>query len=115
MTRRLLRWIPAVALGALWWWGVLRLAFAPDAGAFEGAVAAGGWGLSLLPVHALPKARAAGVAGAPGHHGARRVRARAVRAGREVGAGVWGWVGGVWGRMSGRGRSGGSKGSGRSG
>ncbi|MFE0102710.1 hypothetical protein [Streptomyces sp. NPDC059009] len=51
-----------LALGALWWWGVLRLALAPDAGALEGAVAAGGWGLSLLPVHCVPKSRAAGVA-----------------------------------------------------
>jgi len=51
-------------LGALWWWGLLRLVFSPDAGAFEGAVAAGGWGLSLLPVHCVPKSRAVGVAGA---------------------------------------------------
>ncbi|WSL30516.1 hypothetical protein OG564_15385 [Streptomyces sp. NBC_01280] len=60
---RTARWIPAVAFGALWWWGLLRLAFSPDAGAFEGAVAAGGWGLSLLPVHAVPKSRAAGAVG----------------------------------------------------
>lgn len=39
--------------GALWWWAVLRLTLAPDrAGLVEGAVAAGGWGLGLLPVHA---------------------------------------------------------------
>ncbi|WP_428951896.1 hypothetical protein [Streptomyces sp. cg35] len=106
MARRLLRWIPAVVLGALWWWGVLRLAFAPDAGAFEGAVAAGGWGLSLLPVHALPKARAAGVAGASGHHGARRVRARAVRAGREIGVGARGQVTRAWRRRRSDGGSG---------
>ncbi|MFI2372359.1 hypothetical protein [Streptomyces sp. NPDC018833] len=38
--------------GAVWWWAVLRLALVPDqAGVLEGAVAAGGWGLSLLPVH----------------------------------------------------------------
>ncbi|MET9106118.1 hypothetical protein [Streptomyces zhihengii] len=38
--------------GGLWWWAVLRLAFVPEqAGVLEGAVAAGGWGLSLLPVH----------------------------------------------------------------
>jgi hypothetical protein len=60
---RTVRWIPAVAFGALWWWGLLRLAFSPDAGAFEGAVAAGGWGLSLLPVHTVPKSRAAGAVG----------------------------------------------------
>ncbi|WP_234019032.1 MULTISPECIES: hypothetical protein [unclassified Streptomyces] len=99
-------WIPAVAFGVLWWWGVLRLAFASDAGAFEGAVAAGGWGLSLLPVHALPKSRAAGVAGAPGHHGARRVRARALRAGREVAGGLQGRVTRAWRRR----RSGGGSG-----
>ncbi|MDQ0686668.1 hypothetical protein QFZ56_005631 [Streptomyces achromogenes] len=46
--------------GALWWWAVVRLAVAPDAGVLEGAVAAGGWGLSLLPVHCVAKARAAG-------------------------------------------------------
>ncbi|TGB03103.1 hypothetical protein [Streptomyces sp. MZ04] len=62
MAGKVVRWAPALALGALWWWGVLRLAFAPDAGALEGAVAAGGWGLSLLPVHCVPKSRAAGVA-----------------------------------------------------
>ncbi|EDX22009.1 hypothetical protein OHU17_10415 [Streptomyces goshikiensis] len=45
----------AVAVGALWWWAVLRLAFAPaDAGPVEGAVAVGGWGLGLLPVHCVP-------------------------------------------------------------
>ncbi|MFE5539161.1 hypothetical protein [Streptomyces sp. NPDC056492] len=45
----------AVALGALWWWAVLRLALAPgDSGPVEGAVAVGGWGLGLLPVHCTP-------------------------------------------------------------
>jgi hypothetical protein len=48
--------VPVVALGlvggGLWWWAVLRLALVPgQAGLVEGAVAAGGWGLSLLPVH----------------------------------------------------------------
>ncbi|MFJ4966241.1 hypothetical protein EES43_22245 [Streptomyces sp. ADI96-02] len=46
------RWVPALVLGGLWWWAVLRLVLEPDrAGVVEGAVAAGGWGLSLLPVH----------------------------------------------------------------
>ncbi|WP_046497323.1 hypothetical protein [Streptomyces odonnellii] len=48
------RWVllPALVLGGLWWWAVLRLAFVPErSGLVEGAVAAGGWGLSLLPVH----------------------------------------------------------------
>ena len=50
----------ALALAALWWWGVLRLVLAPDAGVLEGAVATGGWGLSLLPVHCVPKGQAVG-------------------------------------------------------
>ncbi|MEV1025323.1 hypothetical protein [Streptomyces sp. NPDC050264] len=106
MARRLLRWIPGVVLGVLWWWGVLRLALAPDAGVFEGAVTFGGWGLSLLPVHALPKGRAAGVSGAPGHHGARRVRSRAVRAGQLMGTGARGQVTKAWQRRRSDGESG---------
>jgi hypothetical protein len=48
--------VPTVALGVvaggLWWWAVLRLTLVPEqAGLVEGAMAAGGWGLSLLPVH----------------------------------------------------------------
>ncbi|MET9605485.1 hypothetical protein ABZZ17_10535 [Streptomyces sp. NPDC006512] len=39
-------------MGVLWWWAVLRLALAPsESGPVEGAVAVGGWGLGLLPVH----------------------------------------------------------------
>lgn len=60
MSGRAVRWGAVLGLGALWWWAVLRLALAPDAGVLEGTVAAGGWGLSLLPVHCVPKARAAG-------------------------------------------------------
>ncbi|MES5818306.1 hypothetical protein [Streptomyces sp. RG80] len=60
MARPIVRWGAALGLGALWWWAVLRLAFVPGAGVLEGAVAAGGWGLSLLPVHCVPRARAAG-------------------------------------------------------
>ncbi|THA57136.1 hypothetical protein [Streptomyces sp. A1136] len=52
------RWllIPVVlTAGVLWWWAVLRLALEPaDAGPVEGAVAVGGWGLGLLPVHCVP-------------------------------------------------------------
>ena len=54
----------ALGLGVLWWWAVARLALSPDAGALEGAVAAGGWGLSLWPVHCVPKGRALGALGA---------------------------------------------------
>lgn len=54
--------VPVVALGlivgGLWWWAVLRLVLVPEhAGVVEGAVAAGGWGLSLLPVHATAARR----------------------------------------------------------
>ncbi|WP_125264751.1 hypothetical protein [Streptomyces alboflavus] len=62
MPWRVVRWAPVLGLSALWWWAVFRLALAPEAGVLEGAVAAGGWGLSLLPVHCVAKARAAGVA-----------------------------------------------------
>jgi len=50
------RWTLALSLAGLWWWAALRLAIQPArAGAVEAAVAAGGWGLSLLPVHCAPK------------------------------------------------------------
>ncbi|MFI6004686.1 hypothetical protein ACIA98_30495 [Streptomyces sp. NPDC051366] len=43
-------------MGVLWWWAVLRLALAPgESGPVEGAVAMGGWGLGLLPVHCTPR------------------------------------------------------------
>ncbi|WP_299540514.1 hypothetical protein [uncultured Streptomyces sp.] len=55
------RCIPALGFGGLWTWAVARLVLAPEhTGLIEGAVAAGGWGLSLLPVHV------AGVAGPGG-------------------------------------------------
>ncbi|MEU5012547.1 hypothetical protein AB0G35_20070 [Streptomyces sp. NPDC021749] len=45
----------AALVGGLWWCAVLRLVFWPQtAGVVEGAVALGGWGLSLLPVHCVP-------------------------------------------------------------
>ncbi|MEU1481937.1 hypothetical protein [Streptomyces sp. NPDC005760] len=86
----------ALGLGALWWWAVARLVLAPDAGVLEGAVAAGGWGLSLLPVHCVPKARAAGAvaagrwrqawrAGSPAGAG-RAAEASAVASAGEAGA-----------------------------
>ncbi|MFD8142121.1 hypothetical protein [Streptomyces sp. NPDC059708] len=44
-----------LVLGAVWWWAVVRLAVVPaDAGPVEGAIAMGGWGLGLLPVHCVP-------------------------------------------------------------
>ncbi|WP_420706966.1 hypothetical protein [Streptomyces sp. NRRL F-2664] len=64
----------ALTLGVLWWWAVLRLVLAPDeAGVVEGAVAVGGWGLGLLPVHCVP---------AP----LRKARRRAGAAARDGGA-----------------------------
>ncbi|WP_324789643.1 hypothetical protein [Streptomyces sp. H51] len=76
MARPAVRWGAVVGLGALWWWAVLRIALAPGAGVLEGAVVAGGWGLSLLPVHCVPKARATGAV-----QGARE---RAARTGRPT-------------------------------
>ncbi|MEV5844953.1 hypothetical protein AB0M32_23585 [Streptomyces sp. NPDC051985] len=60
---RIVRWGVALGLAAVWWWAVLRLVFADGAGALEGTVAAGGWGLSLLPVNCVPRVRAAGALG----------------------------------------------------
>lgn len=49
-----------LVLGGVWWWAVLRLLLEPEqTGLVEGAVAAGGWGLSLLPVHVTAAARPA--------------------------------------------------------
>ncbi|MFC8363390.1 hypothetical protein ACFUIY_26365 [Streptomyces griseorubiginosus] len=79
----------ALGLGVLWWWAVARLLLSPDAGALEGAVAAGGWGLSLLPVHCVPKGRALGALGAGrwrrawGAGGARRYGGQGAAVGEE--------------------------------
>ncbi|MFD5187861.1 hypothetical protein ACFWMU_06820 [Streptomyces sp. NPDC058357] len=80
------RWVPALVLGGVWWWAVLRLVLEPaHAGFVEGAVAAGGWGLSLLPVHA---AATAGSAAGGGGAGAARWSAAGMRwAGPWVAAG----------------------------
>ncbi|TXS38635.1 hypothetical protein EAO72_36370 [Streptomyces sp. or43] len=56
------RWAPALVLGGVWWWAVLRLVLEPaHAGPVEAAVAAGGWGLSLLPVHVTETIRPMGI------------------------------------------------------
>ncbi|MEU6464985.1 hypothetical protein [Streptomyces sp. NPDC046976] len=60
MTGRAVRRTLALACGAVWWWAVLRLALGQGAGVLEAAVAAGGWGLSVLPVHCAPKGKAEG-------------------------------------------------------
>ncbi|WP_307622792.1 hypothetical protein [Streptomyces sp. V3I7] len=57
---RIASWGAALGLGAVWWWAVLRILLGVDAGLLEGTIAAGGWGLSLLPVHVVPKTRAVG-------------------------------------------------------
>ncbi|MFC7842464.1 hypothetical protein ACFY3O_25980 [Streptomyces sp. NPDC001046] len=49
-----------LGFGAVWWWAVLRLMTQAEAGLLEAAIAAGGWGLSVLPVHCVPKRRATG-------------------------------------------------------
>ncbi|MFJ9732219.1 hypothetical protein ACIRUL_12815 [Streptomyces sp. NPDC101171] len=64
MVRRVLRWGTALGLGAVWWWAVLRIALGQGVGVLEGAVAIGGWGLSVLPVHCVPRTRAAGAVAA---------------------------------------------------
>ncbi len=63
----------ALVPGSPRWGGVLRLALVPGAGVLDGAVVAGGWGLSLLPVHCVPRP---GRAGAADGGGAVRERGR---------------------------------------
>ncbi|MFC9281955.1 hypothetical protein [Streptomyces collinus] len=60
VVRRVVRWGAALGLGVLWWWAVLRIALGTGSGVIEGAVVVGGWGLSVLPVHCVPKRQAAG-------------------------------------------------------
>lgn len=84
------RWVPALVLGGVWWWAVLRLVLEPaHAGLVEGAVAAGGWGLSLLPVH---------VAATAGSTGAGRRGMAADGGGAEAGAARWAALGVRWAR-----------------
>ncbi|MEV0266866.1 hypothetical protein AB0I49_36740 [Streptomyces sp. NPDC050617] len=48
-------WASAFVVGGMWWWAALRLLVEPGrVGFVEGTVVAGGWGLSLLPVHCVP-------------------------------------------------------------
>ncbi|MEV5240693.1 hypothetical protein AB0K89_16560 [Streptomyces cinnamoneus] len=54
-------WLLAAVLGGVWCWAVFRLIAQPGrTGFLEGVVATGGWGLSLLPVHCVPRDRKAG-------------------------------------------------------
>ncbi|MEV7570876.1 hypothetical protein [Streptomyces tanashiensis] len=60
-----------LAAGGLWWWAVLRLLLVPgETGPVEGAVAAGGWGLSLLPVHVAASSGRRGAVPTSGRPGA---------------------------------------------
>ncbi|MFC9331596.1 hypothetical protein [Kitasatospora sp. NPDC057015] len=51
---RPLRWAPGALLGALVWWLLLTRGLGGDS-AVLGLLAAGGWGLGLLPIHADPR------------------------------------------------------------
>ncbi|MEU5212979.1 hypothetical protein [Streptomyces sp. NPDC020742] len=79
------RWISAVLAGGLWWFAVVRLVLWPQAsGVVEGAVALGGWGLSLLPVHCVPSTgRSEGTVRRAVVRGVRRVGAAFTRAWRR--------------------------------
>ncbi|MGA5134007.1 hypothetical protein ACPCTO_29815 [Streptomyces olivoreticuli] len=77
-------WVAAVVLGGVWWCAALRLLAQPErSGPVEGLVVAGGWGLSLLPVHCVPWTR-------------RPSRGRAWT--RRLAARIWRGGGGVRGR-----------------
>lgn len=95
------RWVPALALGGLWWWAVLRLALQPEqAGLVEGAVAAGGWGLSLLPVH-VAGGGSAGGSGADSGSGPAEGSGSGVERGSGSGSGVGSGPASAWRASSG--------------
>ncbi|MEV6792343.1 hypothetical protein AB0M87_10150 [Streptomyces sp. NPDC051320] len=52
--RRIAGLLVSVLVTGVWGWAVLRVVVTPgDTGPLESAVAAGGWGLSLLPIHVV--------------------------------------------------------------
>ena len=55
---RAARWLCLLVFGALWWWAAIRMARPGPAGPVEGVIVVGGWGLSLLPVHVVPRGEA---------------------------------------------------------
>ncbi|MEV8552973.1 hypothetical protein AB0L04_24555 [Streptomyces glaucescens] len=87
MAGRIVRWGAVLGLGAVWWWALFRVVVAADAGALEGALVAGGWGLSLLPVHTVSKARAVGAVGTGRWRAAWRAGGAAADAKAEAGVG----------------------------
>ncbi|MEU0852402.1 hypothetical protein ABZ387_31225 [Streptomyces flaveolus] len=87
MTSATVRRATALGFGALWCWAVVRLVLVPGAGVVEGVVAVGGWGLSVLPVHCVPRSQAVGAVGAGRWRRALRAVMRvpaASRAGRDA-------------------------------
>ena len=50
-----------ILCGVVWWWALWRLATG-HGGSIEASVAAGSWGLSLLPLHVTPARAARGTA-----------------------------------------------------
>ncbi|MFK0118839.1 hypothetical protein [Streptomyces sp. NPDC090994] len=121
MPGRIVRRGAALGLGAVWWWAVLRLTLTSDAGVLEGAVAASGWGLSVLPVHCVARRRAEGAVPAGRWRGAWREwrewpeRPQGGGGGDGRGAGRGGGDGGVDGRGGGGGGGGNVGGGGAAG
>ncbi|MFI8522653.1 hypothetical protein ACIGEZ_33395 [Streptomyces sp. NPDC085481] len=70
--------------GGLWWWAVVRLLLVPgETGPVEGAVAAGGWGLSLLPVHVAASSGRSSSGRSSGHPSGRSSGRSVTRASRR--------------------------------
>ncbi|GGQ76104.1 hypothetical protein GCM10010216_42490 [Streptomyces flaveolus] len=83
----------ALGLGALWCWAVVRVVLVPGAGVVEGAVAVGGWGLSVLPVHCVPRSQAVGAVGAGRWRRVLRAVVRGAPAASRSGRGARGLAG----------------------
>lgn len=65
-SRHRIRIAAAVVLGIVWWTAVLKLTLQPGpAGFVDGVLAAGGWGLGLIPLHTTERVRRNGRRAAP--------------------------------------------------